>query len=100
MKREFPVLYVRASVVIGTPIFGFITLIYQATVPDHLIIDAMNQQGGNLSESQAQQLLKVLTQERQQIIGQSGITQNLASMPPRASDVSSSAATTFAPADS
>jgi hypothetical protein len=54
----------------------------RATVPDRLIVDAMNQQGGNLSESQSQQLLEILTQARQQIIGQSAITQNLGSMAP------------------
>ena len=47
---------------------------YRATIPDRTMIDAMNQQGANLSESQSQQLLQVLTEERQQIIGQSAIT--------------------------
>jgi hypothetical protein len=55
---------------------------YRATIPDRLIIDSMNQAGGNLSESQSQQLLQILTQERQQIIGQAGTTQNLGSMSP------------------
>jgi flagellar biosynthesis/type III secretory pathway ATPase len=40
----------------------------------------MNQQGANLSESQSQQLLQVLVQERQQI--QAGTAQNLNSMSP------------------
>ena len=35
-----------------------------------------------MSESQSQQLLQILAEARQQIIGQSGITQNLASMSP------------------
>jgi hypothetical protein len=35
-----------------------------------------------LSESQSQQLLQILAEARQQTIGQSGITQNLASMSP------------------
>ena len=55
---------------------------YQATIPDRIMIDEMNQQGGNLSESQSQQLLQILTQERQRIIGQATITQNLGSMAP------------------
>ena len=55
---------------------------YRATIPDRIMIDAMNQQGANLSESQSQQLLQVLTDARQQIIGQTGITQNLDSMSP------------------
>jgi hypothetical protein len=55
---------------------------YQATIPDRLIVDAVNQEGGNLSESQSQQLLQILAEARQQITGQSGITQNLASMAP------------------
>jgi hypothetical protein len=55
---------------------------YRATIPDRSMIDAMNQQGANLSESQSQQLLQVLTEERQQIIGQSPIMRNLNSMPP------------------
>ena len=40
----------------------------------------MNQQGADLSESQSQQLLQVLVQERQQI--ESGTAQNLNSMSP------------------
>jgi hypothetical protein len=55
---------------------------YQASIPDRLTLDAVNQEGGNLTESQSQQLLQILAEARQQIIGQSGITQNLASMPP------------------
>jgi hypothetical protein len=55
---------------------------YRATIPDRLIVDAMNQQGGNLSESQSQQLLQLLTQARQQIMDQPGITQSLGSMAP------------------
>lgn len=55
---------------------------YRATIPDHIIVDSMNQQGANLSENQSQQLVQILTAARQQIIGQSGITQNLSSMPP------------------
>ena len=55
---------------------------YQATIPDRSMIDAMNQQGANLSESQSQQLLQILTDARHQIIGQAGSTQNLDSMSP------------------
>jgi hypothetical protein len=55
---------------------------YQATIPDRSMIDAMNQQGANLSESQSQQLLQILTDARHQIIGQPGSTQNLDSMSP------------------
>ncbi len=55
---------------------------YRATIPDRTMIEAMNQQGANLSESQSQQLLQVLTEERQQIIGQSPIMRNLNSMAP------------------
>jgi hypothetical protein len=53
---------------------------YRATIPDHSVVETMNQQGANLSESQSQQLLQVLVQERQQI--QAGATQNLSSMSP------------------
>jgi hypothetical protein len=53
---------------------------YRATIPDRSAIEDMNQQGANLSESQSQQLLQVLVQERQQI--QAGTAQNLHSMPP------------------
>lgn len=53
---------------------------YRATIPDRSVIETMNQQGANLSDSQSQQLLQVLVQERQQIQG--GITQNLNSMSP------------------
>jgi hypothetical protein len=55
---------------------------YQATIPDRIMIDEMNQQGANLSESQSEKLLQVLTQERQQIVGQAVVTQNLGSMSP------------------
>jgi hypothetical protein len=54
---------------------------YRTTLPDRLLIDAMNQQGANLSESQSQQLLQVLTESRQQVIGGAGTTQNLNSLP-------------------
>ena len=55
---------------------------YEATIPDRLIVDAVNEQGGNLDESQSQQLLKILGEARQQIIDQSGIAQNLGTMSP------------------
>ena len=48
---------------------------YRATIPDRSVIEDMNQQGANLSESQSQQLLQVLVQERQQIQG--GTAQNV-----------------------
>jgi hypothetical protein len=55
---------------------------YRATIPDRTVIGQMNQEGANLSGTQSQQLLQILTQARQQIIGQSGITQSLSSLPP------------------
>jgi hypothetical protein len=55
---------------------------YRATIPDRIIIGAMNEQGANLSDSQAQQLLQVMTEARQQVIGQSGIPPYASSMPP------------------
>jgi hypothetical protein len=51
---------------------------YRTTIPDRTIIDQMNQQGANLSESQSQQLLQILTDARQQI---QGATPNLNSLP-------------------
>jgi hypothetical protein len=54
----------------------------QARIPDRLLVDAVNQPGGNLSEGQSQQLLQILTEVRRQIVGQSDITQNLGSMSP------------------
>ena len=56
---------------------------YRATIPDRSMINAMNQQGANLSESQSQQLLQILTDARQQIMGQPGMTQNFDSMSPQ-----------------
>jgi hypothetical protein len=53
---------------------------YRATIPDRSVIEDMNQQGANLSESQSEQLLQVLVQERQQI--QAGTAQSLNSMSP------------------
>jgi hypothetical protein len=55
---------------------------YQATLPDRIVVESMNQQGANLSENQSQQLVQILTAARQQTIGQAGITQNLSSMSP------------------
>ena len=55
---------------------------YRTTIPDRIVIDQMNQQGANLSGSQSEQLLQVLTESRQQIFGQAGATPNLNSMPP------------------
>ena len=55
---------------------------YQATLPDRIVVDSMNQQGANLTESQSQQLVQILTTARQQTIGQAVITQNLSSMSP------------------
>jgi hypothetical protein len=55
---------------------------YRATIPDSTMIDAMNQQGANLSENQSQQLLQILTDARQQIIGQGGTAQSLDSLSP------------------
>jgi hypothetical protein len=53
---------------------------HRATIPDRSVIEDMNHQGANLSESQSQQLLQVLVQERQQI--QAGTAQSLNSMSP------------------
>src|SRR5258708_2807633 len=53
---------------------------YRATIPDRSVINTMNQQSANLSESQSEQLLQILVQERQQI--QAGTTQNINSMSP------------------
>lgn len=55
---------------------------YQASIPDRTIVDVMNQQGADLSASQSQQLFQILTEARQQIVGQSGIPQNLSTLPP------------------
>ena len=55
---------------------------YQATIPDRIIINQMSEQGANLSEGQSEKLLQVLTESRQQIVGQSGATSNLNSMSP------------------
>lgn len=55
---------------------------YQDSIPDRLIVDAVNQEDGDLNEGQSQQLLQILAEARQQIIGQSAITQNLGSMAP------------------
>jgi hypothetical protein len=55
---------------------------YRMTMPDRMIINSMNQDGANLTETQSQQLLEVLTQARQQIVGQSGVTSNLNPMSP------------------
>jgi hypothetical protein len=53
---------------------------YQGTIPDRIIVNAMQQGEANLSENQAEQLLQILTEERQQIFGQSAITQSLGAM--------------------
>jgi hypothetical protein len=55
---------------------------YRETFPDRMVINQMNQEGANLSQSQSEQLLGVLRQTRQQIIAPAGTTQNLNSMPP------------------
>jgi hypothetical protein len=67
--------------VLGDPGFAQFNQ-YQTTIPDRIIIDEMNQQGANLSENQSAGLLQVLTESRQQILGQAGSTPNLNSMPP------------------
>jgi hypothetical protein len=54
---------------------------YQATIPDRIMIDEMNQQGANLSESQSNDLLEVLGESRKQIFGAAGETSNLNSIP-------------------
>jgi len=55
---------------------------YRLSIPDRSTIQDMNQQGANLTESQTQQLLQILTDARQQINGQARITQNFDSMSP------------------
>jgi hypothetical protein len=55
---------------------------YQTTIPDRILIDQMNEQGANLSDSQSAKLLQVLTESRQQIFGQSSATSDLGSIPP------------------
>ena len=50
---------------------------YQTTIPDRIIINQMSEQGANLSESQSEQLLQVLTSSRDQIFGQPGATLEL-----------------------
>jgi hypothetical protein len=55
---------------------------YRATIPDRAVINGMNQQGANLSENQSQQLLQVLTDARQQIVGQGATGQNSDSLSP------------------
>ena len=54
---------------------------YRASIPDRMIINDMNQQGANLSESQSAQLLQILTNARQQVINPANTTANLDSLP-------------------
>jgi hypothetical protein len=58
---------------------------YRATIPDRMIVEAMNQQGASLNESQSQRLLQVLTGARQEIVGQPGTAQALTFLPPEQS---------------
>jgi hypothetical protein len=46
---------------------------YRVSIPDRLIINSMNQEGANLSDSQSQQVLQVLTEVRQQVMNPSAI---------------------------
>jgi hypothetical protein len=55
---------------------------YQTTIPDRIVIDQMNQQGADLSDSQSAKLLQVLTESRQQIFGPSSAASDLSSIPP------------------
>jgi hypothetical protein len=55
---------------------------YRASIPDRMIVNDLNQQGANLTDSQSAQLVQILTEARQQIIAQAGVTQNLDSMSP------------------
>jgi hypothetical protein len=52
---------------------------YQASIPDRIVVDQMNQQGANLSDSQSAQVLQALSDSRQQIFG---AMPNLSSMAP------------------
>jgi hypothetical protein len=53
---------------------------YRASIPDQIIINSMNQEGANLSASQSQQVLQVLTDARRQVMNPSAI--GVDSMPP------------------
>jgi hypothetical protein len=55
---------------------------YRASIPERNIIDRMNQEGADLSDSQSQQVSKILMDARNQIIGQAGNSQYLNSLSP------------------
>ena len=55
---------------------------YRAGIPERNIIDRMNHEGAELSDSQSQQVSKVLMEARNQIIGQAGNSQYLNSLSP------------------
>jgi len=54
---------------------------YRASIPNRIIVDVMTQEGANLSETQSQQLLQILSEERQRVFGTPGVTRNLDNMP-------------------
>jgi hypothetical protein len=56
---------------------------YCTTIPDRTAIDTLEQQDASLSASQSQQLLQILTDARQQIIVQDGMTRDWDSLSPK-----------------
>ena len=54
---------------------------YRASIPNRIIVDVMTQEGANLSETQSQQLLQILSEERRRVFGTPGVTRNLDNMP-------------------
>ena len=55
---------------------------YCTTIPDRTAIDTLQQQDASLSACQSQQLLQILTDARQQIIVQDGMTRDWDSLSP------------------
>jgi hypothetical protein len=55
---------------------------YQASIPDRMIVNELNQEGGNLSQAQSAELLQVLAQVRQQIFDHSGTMPDINSISP------------------
>jgi hypothetical protein len=55
---------------------------YCTTIPDRTVIDTLEQQDASLSASQSKQLLQILTDARQQIIVQNGMTRDWDSLSP------------------
>ena len=53
---------------------------YQGTIPGRIIVGIVNAQGGNLNQSQAEQLINVITEAHQQITNHPGNAEKLKSM--------------------